>query len=133
VANPKLIRNAYNEVIRLESPVQMFTRVATKDTQIGGIPVAAGTRIAVSYAAANRDERQFPDPDRFDIERKVGTHIGFGLGVHQCPGQALARLESHGILQALAKRVKRFEIIGEPERAIMNITRGLKSLEVRVH
>lgn len=131
VADPRLIRNAYNEVVRLESPVQMFTRVATRDTDIGGVPITGGQRFLVGYGCANRCEIAFPDGERFDIRRRFTAHVGFGAGIHQCPGQGLARLEAHAVLLAMSRRVRRFHIDGPVLRVPLNVTRSLKSLPIR--
>lgn len=88
-------------------------------------------RVLHSYGAANRDERHFPDPDRFDVRRTPVDHLGFGYGNHACAGQGLARLEVHAVLGPLAARVRRIELTGEPVRALNNITRGFRSLPVR--
>ena len=118
--------------IRLESPIRAFTRVAARDCEIDGAPVPAGARLLVLYASANRDERRWKDPERFDVEREAQTHLGFGFGAHICAGMHLARLEMTALLKALASRVERFEL-GEPIWATNNVLRGLASLPVRVH
>jgi cytochrome P450 len=131
-ADPQLVANAVNEVVRIESPLQFFTRYVTRDVEIDGTLLPAGSRAIMMYASANRDDRQWPDPDVFDVTRKgVGQHVGFGFGEHSCIGQALARLEMKALLGALAARVERFEIISE-QRAVNNIIRGLGRLEVKV-
>ena len=131
-AEPSLIQNAVNEVIRLESPIQGFSRVTTQDQDIAGETLPAGARVIVLYGSANRDERKWQDPDRFDVRRRVHDHLGFGAGPHACVGMNLARLEIGAVLTALVKRVSRFEL-GRSERAMNNILRGLQSLEVTVH
>ena len=84
------------------------------------------------FASANRDERKWRDPDRFDIGRKANDHLGFGHGLHTCAGMHLARLEIECLLNALIPRVRRFEA-GAPVRAINNTLRGFASLPVTVH
>ncbi|WP_369138494.1 cytochrome P450 [Modestobacter versicolor] len=131
--DPGLIPNAVNEVVRYESPIRAFGRLAVHDTEIDGVPVPAGSRVLVVYAAANRDERKFPDPDVFDVTRADAVQqLGFGYGEHGCAGQALARMETESLLAALARSVTRFEL-GEPERALNNLIRALGSLPVTVH
>jgi cytochrome P450 len=83
------------------------------------------------YGAANRDEREYPDPDRFDVRRDPRTQLAFGAGPHQCVGMNLARLEMSALFTALATRVRRFEI-QNAERALHNILRGFTRLEVTV-
>ena len=130
--DPSLIPNAVMEVIRIEAPIQGFSRYVAQDTEIEGVRLPQGSRAVVLYGSANRDERKWGDPDRFDVRRKVADHLGFGHGVHTCAGMHLARLEMAAIIGALAKRVKRFEL-GAERRAINNVLRGLESLPVTVH
>ena len=130
--DPALIPNAVNEVLRLESPIQRFSRYVAEATRIGGAPIPAGTRVMVLYGAANRDERRWRDPERFDVRReRVAEHLAFGNGNHACVGSGLARLEMRVVLEALVARVARFEI-AHAERAINQVLRGLASLEVTV-
>jgi cytochrome P450 len=96
------------------------------------VPIPAGSRVVVSYASANRDERKWGNPDVFDVTRKDAVHqLGFGFGDHGCAGQALARMESESLLTALARSVTRFHL-GEPERALNNLIRSLGALPVTV-
>ncbi|MPY64732.1 cytochrome P450 [Streptomyces spongiae] len=132
-ADPALVPSALNEIVRMESPIQVFSRVTTREVDLGeGVLIPAGARVLHSYGSANRDERHFPDPDRFDVGRAPADHLGFGFGKHACAGQGLARLEAHAVLKALSERVERIEPAGEPVRALNNITRGFASLPVRV-
>ncbi|MCV7421531.1 cytochrome P450 [Mycobacterium yunnanensis] len=119
--DPALVPNALNEVVRLESPLRAFSRKAVADADVGGVRLPRGSRVLVVYASANRDEREWDDPDTFDITRDVNRHLGFGYGVHGCAGQGLARLESQAILRELVARVKRIELTGKPTWAINNI------------
>lgn len=130
--SPALIPNAVNEVVRMESPIQNFTRVTTRDIVVDGVEIPEGSRIITSYAAANRDPRKWEDPDRFNVRRRVADHVGFGHGAHQCIGNNLARMEITALLTALAKRVKRFEL-GDSERHINNVLRGFRRLDVTVN
>lgn len=85
----------------MESPIQHFSRVATRDVDLGeGAVIRAGQRAIISYASANRDERNFPEPDRFDIRRRPLDHLAFDMGNHGCAGQGLARLEGHAVFEA---------------------------------
>lgn len=132
-AERELIPNAVQEVVRLESPIRGFGRLAAQDTAIGGVPVPAGSRVLVLYAAANRDERHFTDPDTFDVARPDALEqLGFGYGEHGCAGQGLAKLEVQAVLTALARVVTRFEL-GTPRRALNNLIRAFASVPVRVH
>lgn len=130
--NLSIIPNAVNEVVRIESPIQNFSRVATRDVVIDGVTIPAGSRVIMSYGAANRDPRRWDDPDRFDVRRRAMDHLGFGHGVHQCIGNNLARMEITALLTALAKRVKRIEL-HDSERHINNVLRGFRRLDVSVH
>lgn len=130
--DPSLLRNAVNEAVRLESPIRGFTRKVTTDTNIGGIHVPAESRVLLFYASANRDERKWTDPERFDIRRHIPDHVGFGFGVHSCAGMHLARLEIESLLKSLIPRVHRFEA-GPLIRAVNNTLRGLASLPITVH
>ncbi|NUP40183.1 MAG: cytochrome P450 [Streptomyces sp.] len=126
-----LIPHAINESLRLETPVPQFSRVLTEDHEIGGVPLAAGSRVALLYASANRDERHYPDPTRFDITRRPSDHLAFGRGEHVCVGMHLARLEMSALLERLADRVARFEIL-ERRPMINNGLRGLDYLDVAI-
>jgi cytochrome P450 len=130
---PELIPNAFNEVVRIESPIRIFSRVTTSATSLGGIALDQGARIAVLYGAANRDPLQFPDPDSFTVDRvNAGEHLGFGHGVHSCAGQGLARMETHALLAAMTKAVTRVELAGPAVRATNNLINGWAQLPVTV-
>jgi len=131
-ADPRLAMQAANEIVRIESPLQNFARYVMRDAVLSdGITVPAGSWAIVSYAAANRDERQFADPDAFRIDRKERQNLGFGHGPHGCAGQALARMELTAVFTALAGRIERFELAGEPERGLNNVARGFSRLPIR--
>ncbi|MFW3168643.1 cytochrome P450 [Geodermatophilus sp. CPCC 206100] len=131
-ANPRLVANAVNEVVRIESPIRAFGRLAATDTRIGDVDVPAGSRVLVVYAAANRDERTFERPDEFDVTRANAVHqLGFGMGEHGCAGAGLARMESESLLRALASRVSRFHLQGT-ERALNNLIRAFGRVDVTV-
>ncbi|MBH5386979.1 cytochrome P450 [Bradyrhizobium diversitatis] len=129
--DPPLIPNAINEALRLESPVRGFTRHLAADATIGGLTIPRESRLLLLYASANRDERKWQDPERFDVKRRANDHLGFGNGTHMCAGLHLARLEMTALLEVLVERVAGFEI-GEPVLALNNVLRGLAALPVRV-
>jgi cytochrome P450 len=132
-ADPSLVPNVFNETLRLESPLRAFSRVTTSPARIGDIDIPAGSRIAVLYASANRDERHFGEPDRFDISRpNASEHLGFGYGVHSCAGQGLARMEAHALLAALADQVERIELTAPATTAINNLINARASVPVTV-
>ena len=131
-AEPSLLPNAINEVLRYESPLRAFTRKVRQPCEIGGVAVPTRARVLVLYASANRDEHEWTDPDVFDIRRNATRHLGFGHGAHACAGQGLARLEMEAMLTALIKRVRRIELSGEPTWALNNIIRCHERLPLRL-
>jgi cytochrome P450 len=131
-ADPTLAKAAFEEAIRMESPVQTFFRTATRDAMLGGSRVNAGDKILMFLGAANRDPRQWAAPDRYDITRKVIGHVGFGAGIHACVGQLLSKLEADVLLTAFVARVKDLRITGEPERRFNNTLRGLATLPIEI-
>jgi cytochrome P450 len=126
-----LIPHAINESLRLETPVPQFSRVLTKDYEVGGVPLPAGTRVALLYGSANRDERKYQDPTRFDITRRPSDQLAFGHGEHACVGLPLARLEMSALLEQLAEQVRSFEVTAS-RPLLNNGLRGLAELQVRV-
>lgn len=130
-ADPTLISNAFNEVLRLETPVRGFCRHVTHATEFEGVPLNEGDAVLVLYAAANRDERKWTDPDDFDVTRRCAHHVGFGMGVHACAGQGLARLEAHAILASLAERATTIDLVSDT-RAVNNVIRAFSSVQVAV-
>lgn len=132
-ADTSLIKNAIEEIVRLNTPIRSFTRYIAEPVTIAGIPLERDTRVMMMFGAANRDAKKFNDPDQFNVERQVRGHVGFGHGVHACLGMHLARLEMTCLFEALAKRVKRFELTA-PERPGRNSTiYAFSSVPVRVH
>jgi cytochrome P450 len=129
--DPDLIPAAFNEIVRLHSPVHYFSRMVMADVVLGGVEIQAGTRVLMMYGSANRDERRFDDPDRFDVTRNEGGQLAFGRGIHLCVGINLARLEAHSLLAALVERVERFEPAGEREWTVNNTLHGLHRLPIR--
>jgi len=130
--NPSLIRLAFEEVLRFEAPVQTFFRTTTKDVDVAGVKLGEGEKVLLFLAAANRDPRRWERADTFDVRRRATGHMTFGTGIHGCVGQAVARLESEALFGALAKRVAKFEMTGEPTRRLNNTLRGLDTLPLRV-
>lgn len=131
-ARPELARQAFEEAVRLESPVQTFFRTVTRPTNLAGVNLGEGQKVLMFLGAANRDPRQWARPDTYDIERRAVGHVGLGAGIHMCVGQGLARLEAECVLTALAQKVKRIVIAGQPQRRINNTLRGFASLPVRL-
>ncbi|MYZ48470.1 cytochrome P450 [Propylenella binzhouense] len=129
--NPRLIAMALNEVIRLESPIQNLRRVVTREHELEGAILEEGVSVLVMFGSANRDESRWQDADRFDVKRNPVGHLAFGMGIHNCAGQTLARAEAASLLEALARRARRIEV-GEPEWHLNNVIRGLERLPVRL-
>lgn len=130
--NPTLARQAFDEALRYESPVQTFFRTTTRDVEVAGTAIPAGEKVLLLLGAANRDHRRWPDPHRFDIQRRAAGHVGFGTGIHGCVGQAVARMEAEAVFGALVKRVAAIEPLGPAQRRLNNTLRGLTSLPVRL-
>ena len=130
--NPNLIRGAFEEVLRFETPAQTFFRTTAKAVDVGGVRLGEGEKVLLFLAAANRDPRRWDKPDVFDIRRRAAGHMTFGTGIHGCVGQAVARLESEAIFGALARRVVAFEMTGEPTRRLNNTLRGFDTLPLRI-
>lgn len=131
--DPSLIKNAVEEILRLESPVVQTARIPMNDVEIGGCPVKRGESVLMSLAAANRDPAVYPDPDRFDITREDVHHHSFGGGVHFCLGAPLARLEAQLAITALVQRFSNLRLGDEPlEWRALPAFRGLARLRVLV-
>lgn len=127
-ANPSLARIAFDEAVRVEAPVQTFFRTATRDILVGDVLIPEGKKILMFLGSANRDPRHWDNPDAFDITRNPSGHVGFGMGIHQCVGQHVARLEAEAVLTALARRFRRIELTATPRRHHNNTLRAWGSL-----
>src|SRR5579872_1611344 len=130
---PSLAKGAFEETVRWESTVQTFFRTNTRDVEIAGKRIPAGEKVLLFLGAANRDHRQWANPHTFDITRNASGHVGFGMGIHRCVGQTVARLEAEIILTALARRVGRIEFTGSPQRKPNNTLLAWSSLPVVIH
>ena len=128
--DPTLSRNAFEEAIRFESPVQTFFRTTTREVEISGHRIGEGEKVLMFLGAANRDPRRWENPDRYDVSRKTSGHVGYGSGIHMCVGQLVARLEGEVMMAALARKVRSIEITGPVKRRYNNTLRGLESLPV---
>ena len=130
-ANPSLIKNAIEEFVRYESPVQRMLRVAAEDIDLDGKQIRQGQLVAAMIGAANRDPAQFSDPDRLDIARRDNNHIAFGNGIHHCLGAPLARLEGEIAINTLLSRCPDLQCTEETPVWRENIMiRNLKSFPV---
>jgi hypothetical protein len=129
---PALARPAFDEVLRWESPIQTFFRTTTRAVDIGGFEIPQDAKVLLFLASANRDPRRWDDPERFDVNRRAAGHVAFGAGIHLCVGQMLARLEAEMIVTALAARIERIDIVGQPRRKLSNSLRQFGSLPVQL-
>lgn len=133
-AEPELIGNAAEEVLRLESPVQILFRSAKRDLELHDVKVPAGSRLAAMYGAANRDPRKFPDPERFDVGRaNAREHLALGRGEHFCVGAGLARKELTIAIEALVTRFPNLRLpvaANDFSHHPSLILRGLRELRV---
>jgi len=110
VADPGLIPNAVEELLRYEAPSPIQARYVTKDVTWHGVDVPAGSKLAMLTGSAGRDERKFPDPDRFDVARRFDRHVTLGYGIHFCLGASLARLEGHLVLDETLRRFPTWDV-----------------------
>jgi cytochrome P450 len=127
--NPELVPAAFAEVLRYWAPIHIWGRKATRDVEIDGVTIPAGSQIGILFGAGNRDPRHYENPDTFDVARNPVDHLSFGYGPHGCAGQGLAKLEAHAIIEALARRVETLTISDEV-RVPSNMTRSIEKLEV---
>jgi cytochrome P450 len=131
-ADPSLLPTAIEEMLRHVSPVNVFLRTATQDTEIRGVSVKKGDRAAMFYPSANRDEAQFADPDRFDVSRTPNPHVAFGGGgTHFCLGANLARVEATALVSEVLSRMKNLELAGSVERTPSTLINNIHSMPVR--
>jgi 4-methoxybenzoate monooxygenase (O-demethylating) len=131
-ADPSLARNAFEEAIRFESPVQTFFRTTTREAEIGGHRIGEGEKVLMFLGSANRDPRRWENADSYDITRRTSGHVGYGSGIHMCVGQLVARVEGEVMMAALARKVGSIEITGPVKRRYNNTLRGLESLPVTI-
>jgi cytochrome P450 len=130
--DPTLLRSAFEESLRWDSPSRMAGRITMRDVEIDGYVIPKGERCGLMFAAANRDPRKWPDPDRFDIRRDLRGHLGWGYGVHACVGRPLALLEADALLGAMIRHIERFEPAGEVQPWMTAIGHGPAKLPVRI-
>jgi len=123
-ANPKLLRNAFDESLRWDAPSRMAGRITTRDVEIGDYLVPAGTRCGLMFAAANRDPRFWERPEAYLVERDTKHSLGWGYGVHGCVGRVLAQMEASALLGTLVREVEGFAIAGEYEPWMTTVGHG---------
>jgi cytochrome P450 len=129
-ANMDLMPLATEEMVRWVTPVKEFMRTAREDTEVRGVPIAAGESVLLSYVSSNRDEEVFDDPFRFDVGREPNKHNAFGYGVHFCLGAALARMEVNSFFTELVPRLDSIELTGDPAHIATIFVGGLKHLPI---
>lgn len=132
---PELLDSTINEVLRFEAPFQRATfRVTTAPLKLPSHHLQVGERISAVMSAANRDPAQFPEPDRFNIERSPNRHLAFGLGIHRCLGEKLARSEAHIAFSRLLQRFPQLEMVEpKPRWKARSLFRALQSLPLKLH
>jgi cytochrome P450 len=127
-----LVPGAVEEILRYANPLHYFRRTATTDTELRGVPIKQGDKVAMYYTSANRDEDVFDDSQRFDILRNPNPHLSFGIGEHFCLGVHLARLEGRVFFEELFATFPTIECTGDPVRIRSNLNNALKALPIRL-
>jgi len=130
--NPELIEDCIEEILRYQAPIQINNRRALADTELSGVKLPEGTIIHLMLGAANRDPSQFPDPDRFDIGRRPNRHLSFGLGIHICAGNSLARIEGRIVFEKLINRFPRLRATGPAVLSNRVRFREIKELPIAI-
>jgi cytochrome P450 len=131
-ADPRLVPALIEETLRFDGPIQFLTRVSTREVELHGVRIPAHARVVALLGSANRDERRFPEPDRFELGRDTRGHVAFGFGAHFCLGASLARLEARAALDALVPELPRLARV-RPEREFLDsfLIRGRARLDLR--
>jgi cytochrome P450 len=130
--NPSLIKKAFDECLRWCAVLQVIFRTTTRDVDIEGVTIPAGSKVLMFMGAANRDPQVWDNSDSFDIRRPTGVHVGFGYGIHQCLGQMVARMESELLLSTLVSRVAEIRPIGPAERRLNNTMHAFAHLPIEL-
>ncbi|MGH8375994.1 MAG: cytochrome P450, partial [Pseudomonas sp.] len=132
-ADPSIVRNAFDEAIRHESPAQILFRTTVGEVELSGYRLEADKKVGYYAGAANRDPRKWSEPEKYDVKRVVmGQHRAFGVGMHMCIGQMIARMEAEAILGAILRRAKRLELTSDVSYRLVNTLRTLDTLPLRV-
>ena len=130
-SDPSLVKQAFDETLRFDSPVHVIVRNTMHDMEFRGVRLGQYDKVIAFVASANRDPSRWSEPDRYDLHRKPAGHIGFGTGIHGCVGQMVARMEASALLGAFFKRAASFELDGAPVRHVVG-ARGYASLPLTV-
>jgi len=132
-ADPALIPNAVQELIRWQTPLSHMRRTVTEDTEIEGVQMKAGDKVVMWYLSANRDESVFEDGEAIRVDREnARRHLSFGYGIHRCVGARVAELQLVTLLEEMAKRRLRANVLAEPDRVPACFVHGYKSLQVEL-
>ena len=132
-ADPGLIPNAVQELIRWQTPLAHMRRTVEEDTEVDGVAMKKGDKVVMWYISANRDEKVFPDGEHIRVDREnARRHLSFGYGIHRCVGARVAELQLVTLLEEMAKRRLRANVIGEPTRVPACFVHGYKSLTVEL-
>ena len=129
--DPSLIPSAVEEMLRFNPAVTSFRRQVMLDTELRGVQLKEGGKLALWYPSVNRDEEVFDDPHTFDIKRDPNPHLSFGVGEHFCLGANLARMELQKIFEGIITQLPALELAAEPRRLRSNFINGVKELRVR--
>ena len=132
-ADPSLVAGAVEEILRWANPLHYFRRTTTDDTVLHDVEIPAGSKVAMYYTSANRDEAVFTDSQRFDIRRAPNPHLSFGIAQHFCLGVHLARLEGRIFFEELLAAFPRIELAGDPVHLRSNLNNAYKRLPVTLH
>ncbi len=131
--NPAMIPNAVSEIIRWQTPLAHMRRTALQDHDLFGAPIKAGDKLGLWYLSANRDENVFDNPDKLIVDREnARRHLSFGYGIHRCVGARLAELQIRILLEEMAKRRLRINVVQEPERVAACFVHGYRSMMVEL-
>ena len=131
--NPDLIPNAVQEILRWQTPLAHMQRTAMEDTELFGHKIEQGDRIALWYLSANRDESIFDNPDKLIVDREnARRHLAFGYGIHRCVGARLAELQIRILLEEMAARRLRVNVLAEPERVAACFVHGYRAMQVEL-
>ena len=132
-ANPDLIPNAVQELVRWQTPLAHMRRTVMEDTEVDGVAMKKGDKVVLWYISANRDESVFKDADAIQVDREnARRHLSFGYGIHRCVGARVAELQLCTLLEEMAKRRLRANLIGEPTRVPACFVHGYKSMQVEL-
>ena len=131
--DPSLIPNAVSELIRWQTPLSHMRRTVMEDTDFEGVQMKKGDKVVLWYISANRDESVFDDPDSIRVDREnARRHLSFGYGIHRCVGARVAELQLHVLLEEMAKRRLRVDVLEEPERVPACFVHGYKKMMVKL-